>query len=202
MNESGRYARSYSTEGPTVEQGARDLAAFALRCGLGPSTRARVGGACSEALDNVVRHAYPGGTGTVRVLATMGERELAVTVRDEGIGIDPGRVDVDRLGGCLDGGLARMCALAEGVRLGAGPGRGTDVHLRFDVRRTLFDEEQLLDLSELDFLTPATARLVLEHLDRADAPERLRLSPALAVAVGRMLAGPDPRRVLQTALWS
>ena len=34
------------------------------------------------------------------------------------------------------------------------------------------------------------------------ADPSLVLSPALAVTVGRLLAGPDPRRVLQTALGS
>jgi hypothetical protein len=43
---------------------------------------------------------------------------------------------------------------------------------------------------------------VLAALDTAGAQDVFQLSPALAVSLGRMLAGPDPRRVLQAALWS
>ena len=62
-----------------------------------------------------------------------------------------------------------------------------------------FDDEERIDLTDLDFFVPATARELLATLtEEPDAP--VILSPALAVVVGRLLMGPDPTRVLEDAL--
>ena len=61
------------------------------------------------------------------------------------------------------------------------------------------DQPDQIDLTDLDYFAPATAKELLATL-REDPDAPIVLSPALAVVVGRLLLGPDPRRVLQSAL--
>ncbi|MCP3914798.1 MAG: response regulator [bacterium] len=201
----GSYRREYIAEPTAVDRAARDLAAYALRCGVGPAARTRIASACAEAVDNVVVHAYTTDVADerrVEIEATIDARRLVVRVRDHGVGFDSVDLGLEGLHRCVDGGLSRMCALAEDVRIDSMIGRGTEVELHFGVHRAHFDTDVTLDLTELDFFTPATARMVLDALAEENEREPFHLSPALAVAVGRLLAGPDPRQVLQTALWS
>ena len=61
------------------------------------------------------------------------------------------------------------------------------------------EDDHGVDLSDLDFFAPATSKELLATLnEEPDAP--VMLSPALAVVVGRLLTGPDPRRVLRSTL--
>lgn len=197
----GRYERTYRSEPAAAERAAKDLVAFALRCGVGPASRARLGSACAELVDNAARHAYPVDPGPVRVSAELDPRDLVLVVRDEGIGFDAMDAGLDRIHHALDGGFARASALSENIRIDSQPGWGTQVQLRFSVYRADFDEAHV-DLSELDFFTPQTARKVLEAVQRRGSGDLFHLSPALAVTVGRLLVGPDSDRVLQAALWS
>jgi hypothetical protein len=64
-----------------------------------------------------------------------------------------------------------------------------------------FEEEEAVDLSELDYLTPDMASRVLAGL-RGEPEPSYNLSPALAVSVGRMLAGTSDQKSLRVALWS
>jgi ActR/RegA family two-component response regulator len=197
------YRRTYDAHPATVERGVRDLLGHLLRCDVAPSTRCRVGTALAEVLDNAVAHAYPAERpGPVEVLATLDERSLELLVQDRGCGFDSVGLGLEHLAQPLESGLARACALCEDLAVDGMRGGGTRVRLRFHVARTAFDDGRELDLSELDFFTPDSARAVLAALDTAGAQDVFQLSPALAVSLGRMLAGPDPRRVLQAALWS
>lgn len=186
-----------------VERAARELTAFAARSGVAPAARARMATACAELVENTVKHAYPSGVGSVRVSATLERRQLELVVADDGVGFDPLGEGLDHMTDSRSGGLARAAALAEDVRVESAPATGTRIHARFDVVRSLFDEEEQVDLSELDWLPPQLTREVLAACDEdPDGASRFVLSPALAVSLGRLLAGPDPRRVLRTALWS
>lgn len=197
------FDRAYPAEPGAVERAARDLAAFALRCAVSPSARARSAAACAELVDNVVAHAFPHTDGVLRLSVTLDRRQLEFHVSDDGAGFDPMGEGLDNLADCRAGGLARVAALAEDVRIESAPGAGTRVLARFDVARALFDEEEQVDLSELDWLPPQVTRELLAACDEdPDGASRFVLSPALAVSLGRLLAGPDPRRVLRTALWS
>lgn len=197
------WSRSYSATPEACERAVRDLAAHALRCAVGPAARGRLASAAAEVLENVSRHAYPHSPGPVHVSARVEPRDMHVVIRDEGLGFDAVEVGLDRMDDSRDGGLARVSALAEGLRVQATVGGGTTVRMSFSVYRVLFDQEGPLDLTEEDWFTPDTARHVLEALaDDARNAAPVQLSPALAVTLGRLLAGPDPRRVLQTALWS
>jgi len=76
------------------------------------------------------------------------------------------------------------------------------VLLVFRASRVAFEEESGVDLSELDFLGPELSRRILQALREGQDQELFHLSPALAVVVGRLLAGPDPRERIEQALWS
>lgn len=83
--------------------------------------------AVTEACTNVIVHAYPGAEeGPLEVLATLGEEELTVVVRDEGGGISP-RQDSPGLGL----GLPLIASLAEKVQLGRDDLKRTEVRMTF-----------------------------------------------------------------------
>jgi hypothetical protein len=157
-----------------------------------------VAGACAEVLENVCRHAYVERPGRLWLEAELGGRDLAVTISDEGLGLDPVAV---RVAAQHHSGLDRAAALSESLELNAEPGRGTSVTLTFSVYRVDFDEDPAVDLSELDYLTPALARRVTETLCGPDRGAALHLSPALAVTIGRLLAASTADRGAHEALW-
>ncbi|MCC6408130.1 MAG: response regulator [Planctomycetes bacterium] len=198
------FTRRYGANADGLDAGMRELLAQLVRWSFGPSTRARIAGATHELVDNVLRHAYPKREGSYDLRAELDGRELVVTVTDQGSGLDPIGIAVGSLADVHDGahsGLARVAALAEDLRIEAALGRGTRVTLRFAAYRVQFDEEEAIDLSELDYLTPEMSARVLAGLRGEDEPS-YNLSPALAVSVGRMLAGPTVKKSLQVALWS
>jgi serine/threonine-protein kinase RsbW len=96
--------------------------------------------AVTEACANVVVHAYPEDQeGSMEILASMGEDELTVLVRDWGRGIRP-RPDSPGLGL----GLSLIAALAETVQLGHGEQEHTEVRMTF----SLTDELPSIDASQ------------------------------------------------------
>jgi CheY-like chemotaxis protein len=192
------FERTYDSTPLCVERAARDMTAFALRCGIGPAARARVASATSELVDNARRHGYVNGPGAIFVRAESDGREISVSVRDEGRGFEPASL----ANGSLEDGLARAMSLSEDFEMHSAPGEGTCVTLHFTVFRVDFDDDASIDLTELDFLTPDLSRRVLHALRKPDTKDLFQLSPALAVVVGRLLAGPDQRRSVETALWS
>lgn len=195
----------FQHEGPAQESdialALRELLAFAVRAGLSPTARARIATAAAELLENVQRHAYGDGAGTFTLSARLERSALELSVGDRGLGLDPVAISAGPLCDGSRSGLARAAALAEDLRIESTAGAGTRIELRFAVAPAAFDIEGEVDLSELDFLTPALARRVLESVRDGGDP-RYELSPALAVAVGRLLAGVAPARSLRTALWS
>jgi DNA-binding response OmpR family regulator len=202
QEEERRFVHEYRSCARSVDAAARDLAAFALRCGIAPSSRARIASAASEIVDNARRHAYVRARGTIRVEAELDGRDFVVTVADRGRGFDVGAEPDDSPLATSAYGLSRAAALSEELAIDSTPGEGTSVTLRFSASRVEFDEEAGIDLSELDYLTPDLARRVLHQVRQDDGSASFHLSPALAVVLGRLLSGPDPRTVLQKALWS
>jgi len=196
------FRRTMRADLEATECCVRGLAAFLLRSGLGPSTRARVATACAEVFENAVRHAYADEPGPVSLAAELGDGELVVSIRDEGAGFVPsGAFAGPQLDPALSG-LARAGALAEDLRVESALGGGTHVELRFVASRATFDQDDVLDLSELDWFSPGLARRVLEALGSERADVLFNLSPALAVSIGRMLTAPTAEQRAQQALWS
>ncbi len=196
----GVLERVYRASSGTSVDAARAVAAFALEGGIGPACRARIGGAVAEVADNAVRRAYPEERGVVRVVAWREGRDLHVRIEDEGVGFDVNRLDEELLATPLHSGLSRAISLCEGLRIESAPGRGTRVDLRFTAAGLSFDERGL-DLCDEDFLMPDVARRVLHSLRRPETAHMHELSPALAVVVGRLLAGPRERTLAERALW-
>ena len=194
--------RTFAVAPDLTVRAARAVLAYALEAGFGPAGRARIGGALADVIDNAVRRGYPSGRGLVHVQAEVRGNELVVTVRDEGVGFEPSALDQDVLARPLHSGLARVAALSDGLAIDSAPGRGTCIVLRFFRTSAAFGEADGVDLSDHDFLAPAEARAVLQALRRREPADLQPLSPALAVVVGRLLAGPNPRALVERALWS
>lgn len=194
--------RTYVSSASTVVAAARAVVAFALESGIGPACRARIGGAVAEIVDNAARRAYPCGGGRVHVRAEIEGREFVVTVQDHGVGFDMELVDDELLSHPLHSGLARAMALCEGLHVESKVNVGTRVVMRFVPASIAFDEGGAVDLSDHDFLTPDVARRVLHALRRHETAHIHQFSPALAVVVGRLLSGPEPRSLVERALWS
>jgi ActR/RegA family two-component response regulator/anti-sigma regulatory factor (Ser/Thr protein kinase) len=197
----GVLRRTYPATPPSVERLARDLAAFALRAGVGPACRARIASACAEIAHNACHHAFAHSAGSIDLEATFDEQDIVVTIADRGEGFDSSAAMASAFEHGFEHGLGRAAALAEGLDVHSVPGEGSRVVLRFCALRADFDGPEQLDLSEHDFLLPEASRGLLGMI-RTGSGEGLVLSPALAVLVGRLLAGPDPRRALSMALWS
>ncbi len=83
--------------------------------------------AVTEAVTNVVRHAYPGSEGTVVLQAEASADELVVVVADQGVG-SPGEAKSTNPG--MGIGLALIRELSTSVRVGATT-TGTTVTMRF-----------------------------------------------------------------------
>ena len=82
----------------------------------------------SEALTNVVMHAYRGHSGSVDVVVEFGAGEVVVTVRDDGCGL--GGAPVHRRGeGGL--GLELIGKLTDGLRVTSDSARGTEIRMAF-----------------------------------------------------------------------
>ncbi len=84
--------------------------------------------ALSEACNNVVAHAYPGGTGPMDVEMRGSEDGLELLVRDRGCGLKPHASEPSEIGGI---GIPVMLALADSVEFAGADGEGTDVRMRF-----------------------------------------------------------------------
>lgn len=100
--------------------------------GVAPRRCADVALAVSEALSNVVMHAYVDRRepGSMRLTAQLAGRRLHVEVEDDGVGIRP-RVDSPGAGM----GLALMALLSADMQLAVGSGgRGARVRMSFDLR--------------------------------------------------------------------
>jgi anti-sigma regulatory factor (Ser/Thr protein kinase) len=158
----------------------------ALRCGVGPATRARIGSAIAEIVENACTHGYAGGEGTIELAARFERADLLITIRDAGCGFDATLNNTDPTAETR--GIARARALAEEIGIESTPGVGTRVELVFRTSHVGFDENGAVDLSDHDFFTPELARRVLEALELDPRGQVFELSPALAVVVGRLLS--------------
>jgi stage II sporulation protein AB (anti-sigma F factor) len=91
--------------------------------------------AVSEAVTNVVVHAYPDdGEGPVEVYADARGQRLEIVVRDQGIGMQPRPLSPTEPS--LRVGLALIGALASGVEIRGEHDEGTEVRISFDLARS------------------------------------------------------------------
>lgn len=85
--------------------------------------------AVTEAVNNVVLHAYPEGEGAVRVTITSIKDHLAISVGDQGAGMNPLPADAEEQAG-LGFGFAMMASLSDQFAINTGAD-GTEVRMRF-----------------------------------------------------------------------
>jgi anti-sigma regulatory factor (Ser/Thr protein kinase) len=110
----------------TVPEVRRLLVAFATHAGAGAAVVEAVARAVTEAVSNVVMHAYePDETGLVHVTADVEGGALEVVVADDGLGFRPGESEGMGLG------LAMIATSAARFAIGARDPSGTEVWMRF-----------------------------------------------------------------------
>lgn len=194
------FEAQIASTAPAAEQTQRALSAWLLVRGIAPSTRCRIVTALGEALENVRFHAYEGDVGPIDVEASLEgvQLELVITDRGEGTAEDTLQIALRGQGS----GLARMAALSEDVSVVSHPTFGTSVRLSFNVHRARFSEVESTEFEDFDFLAPDHVRALLQGLGDGHNPDVVHLSPAVAVTVGRLLAGPGPFLVHETPLAS
>lgn len=107
-----------------------ELTRFADGFGVPPEVTADMALAVNEAVNNVVRHAYPDGSGDVHVTADVRDGALHVTVADAGQGMRPAAASEGH-GHGLGFGLLLMAQLANAVSIEASELGGVAVRLRF-----------------------------------------------------------------------
>jgi anti-sigma regulatory factor (Ser/Thr protein kinase) len=112
---------------PTSISLAREaLGRFAADAGASPGECERIRLAASEALTNVVEHAYTRPDGEIEVLAAVTGGDLSVLVADRGHGLRGG----ERSDG-LGLGLALMHVSCDALTLAQRSGGGLEVEMRF-----------------------------------------------------------------------
>jgi serine/threonine-protein kinase RsbW len=119
---------SYPAVAASIPAARHALGEFAARAGAGDDELAAMELATTEAVTNVVVHAYPEGGGVVQLAAAVAERELWVLVGDDGCGLRP-RVDSPGLGQ----GLRVIAAVADELTIVNRAGGGTELRMRFDL---------------------------------------------------------------------
>jgi serine/threonine-protein kinase RsbW len=122
--------RGYPAIPGSVPVARRALVAVAEAAGAGEAQVEAVALAASEALTNVVRHAYPGQPGPIQVSAWTADDALVVVIADNGCGLQahseaPG----------LGVGLALIAKLSDEFEIVQPPSGGTEVQMRFSLDR-------------------------------------------------------------------
>ena len=112
----------------TVADLRQRVAAVARRAGAPAESVSSIKLAVSEAVSNVVLHAYPGEPGEVHVRVEREQRTLLITVEDDGGGMLP-RPDSPGLGL----GLPLIAQLVDGLEVGRRQGGGTSLCMRFEI---------------------------------------------------------------------
>jgi stage II sporulation protein AB (anti-sigma F factor) len=109
-----------------VRAARRALARFAADAGAPAEKVEAIELATSEALTNVVLHAYECSQGEMHVKANVSSDQLAVQIADEGSGLRP-RIDKGGLGL----GLALIAQSCDELGIAKRAGGGTELRMRF-----------------------------------------------------------------------
>jgi anti-sigma regulatory factor (Ser/Thr protein kinase) len=106
------------------------LTAFAGRAGADDAAMEAVARAVTEAVSNVVMHAYEAGdVGLVRVTADVEDGALEIVVADDGLGFRPGS------SGGMGLGLSMIASSTARFAISARDPQGTEVWMRFLLER-------------------------------------------------------------------
>jgi serine/threonine-protein kinase RsbW len=123
--------QTYAAVPDSVRAARRALTHFAAQTGASGEQVEAVRLAASEALTNVVKHAYPDRPGSLHITAAVACGELCVEIADDGCGIRPH----SRRGG-LGLGLTLIASLCDELQIVRRPSGGTQLWLWFKLRTT------------------------------------------------------------------
>jgi anti-sigma regulatory factor (Ser/Thr protein kinase) len=119
---------SYPAVAAVVPHARRRVADFASEAGASGEQLEGIRLSVSEAVTNVVQHAYGGRPGAVHLSAAAISGELWILVADDGRGLEPNRNSAG-----LGLGLAWMAQFSDGLTLVQRVSGGLEVRLRFDL---------------------------------------------------------------------
>jgi anti-sigma regulatory factor (Ser/Thr protein kinase) len=121
--------KSYLATESAVPHARRDLVRFAEALDAGEETIEALRLAASEALSNVVLHAYPEGGGQIHVTAMRTDSDLWVMIADDGAGLQ-----LDRRSPGLGLGLGLIQHMADEFAIVERPAGGLEMRMRFSVK--------------------------------------------------------------------
>jgi anti-sigma regulatory factor (Ser/Thr protein kinase) len=122
--------RTYDAVPASVPEARHTLAAFAAAAGATNDELDSIRLATSEAITNVVVHAYGDAAGHVHVSAAIAEDELWVLIGDDGGGLHTGSTR-----GGLGVGLALIAELTDSFAVVNRSSGGTEVRMRFKLEQ-------------------------------------------------------------------
>jgi anti-sigma regulatory factor (Ser/Thr protein kinase) len=125
-------SESFPAIADSVPRIRRKVVAFAAGAGADMDQIESVRLAVSEALSNIVQHAYPVSPGKIDVTAWVVENELWVLIADEGCGLHAGRESEG-----LGLGLALISQVSDGFVVMERASGGTEVRMRFELEMAL-----------------------------------------------------------------
>ena len=122
------WCQSYPATPESVPTARRELAQFAADAGAGDDQIEAVRLAASEAITNVVLHAYDGSVGEVHVDANATTGELIVHIADDGTGLQPRFAKTG-----LGLGLALIAHASDQLDIVKRSEGGTELRMRFSL---------------------------------------------------------------------
>jgi anti-sigma regulatory factor (Ser/Thr protein kinase) len=151
--DSENLIQSYPAIPSSVPAARRELTEFAIRAGAQPDQLEAIRLAASEALTNVVVHAYRGFAGRIYVNADLAGDELWILIGDDGCGLQS---NYDSPG--LGVGLALIAQSSDGLTIMNRGSGGTEVRMRFRLDAAPVASEGQSDESRRSAMCPASAR--------------------------------------------
>lgn len=139
----GNLIQSYPAIAASVPRARRELTEYAVLAGATPQQLEGIRLAASEALTNVVVHAYHGYAGRIYVHADLAGGELWICIGDDGCGLQANHQSPG-----LGVGLALIAHATDGLTIMNRSSGGTEVRMRFCLddaevqRRAQFDESR------------------------------------------------------------
>ncbi len=119
---------TYEAAPQSVRAARQAIVAFAAMAGFEGARLADIWLAASEALTNVVTHAYGDQAGTIEVEAAIAGGELCLLIADDGRGLHP-----HPSGTGLGLGLMLIVAVCDEAAIAKRSGGGTEVSMRFRI---------------------------------------------------------------------
>ncbi|HSO97621.1 MAG TPA: ATP-binding protein [Solirubrobacteraceae bacterium] len=124
--DNGTLLRTYAAVPESVPLARQELVRFSLLAGADGGQAEDIKLSVSEALTNVVLHAYRGVEGVIHVRASIAGDELWVLIGDDGAGLES---QSDRPG--LGVGLALIAQTSDGLTIMNRSGGGVELRMRF-----------------------------------------------------------------------